>query len=62
MTSPQFSNFFTPLRPLVTLVKPWKSPQFAIFCTPLPPTLLRIQIESKLKYAILNLVPYELAP
>ena len=37
MTSPQFSNFLTPLPPLVTPVMPWKSPQIAIFYTPLPP-------------------------
>ena len=39
MTSPHFSNFLTPLPPLVTPVMPWKSPQIAIFCTPLPLSL-----------------------
>ena len=39
MTSPQISDFWTPLPPPVTPVKPWKSPQIAIFCTPLPPPL-----------------------
>ena len=39
MTSPHFSNFLTPLPPLVTPVMPWKSPQIHIFCTPLPPPL-----------------------
>ena len=36
MTSPQFSDFLTPLPPHITPVKPWKSPQIFIFCIPLP--------------------------